>query len=140
MDIGKAFTFIGDDPKWGMKLLIGGGLIVLGYLALLTIVGWLFVFAIVLGYLVQLTRNVIVGEHQPLPEWAGWGTLMRDGFKAMTVSFVVLLPIVVLSLPLIIAGVALSTAAAPERAVSAPVWRSWATAWFSRPVRSRTCC
>ena len=113
MDIGKAFTFIGADPKWGTKLLIGGGLLVLGYLAFLTIIGWLFVFAIVLGYLTQLTRNIIVGEQQPLPDWVGWGTLMRDGFKAMAVSFVVLLPIVALGLPAIIAGVVLADSGYP---------------------------
>ena len=26
LDIGKAFTFVTDDPKWVTKVLIGGGL------------------------------------------------------------------------------------------------------------------
>src|SRR5689334_4077382 len=98
LDIGKAFTFIGDDPKWVTKLLIGGGLILAGFLAIFTVIGWIFVFAIVLGYLIQFCRNVIAGQPQPLPEWDNWGTKMTDGFKAIVVNLVYALPAIIISL------------------------------------------
>lgn len=98
MDIGKAFSFVTDDPKWVTKVLIGGGLILAGYLAIFTVIGWLFVFAIVFGYLVHLTRNVIAGEGQPLPEWANWGNLMVDGFKSFVVTLVLSLPLILVYL------------------------------------------
>jgi hypothetical protein len=109
-DIGKAFTFVTEDPRWVNKVLIGGGLIIAGLLAIFTIIGWLFVFAIVLGYLVQLTRNVIAGQERPLPEWADWGTLMGDGFKTFAVLLVLSLPIIVVAIIFSVPGAILSSA------------------------------
>src|SRR5919202_7087672 len=108
MDIGKAFTFVSEDPKWVNKVLIGGALIIAGILAIFTIVGWLFVFAIVFGYLVQLTRNVIAQQPQPLPEWTDFGALMVDGFKAFVVMLVMSLPAVLVTLVLVVPGAILS--------------------------------
>ena len=64
LDIGKAFTYVTEDPKWVSKVLIGGGLIIAGFL---TLVGWLFTLPVVGGYLILLLRNVIAGQPQPLP-------------------------------------------------------------------------
>jgi hypothetical protein len=108
-DIGKAFTFVTEDPRWVNKVLIGGGLIIAGILALVTIVGWLFVFAIVFGYLVQLTRNVIAGQERPLPEWANWGTLMSDGLKVFAVLIVLALPVIVVVLLFSVPGAVLNS-------------------------------
>lgn len=109
MDIGKAFTFLGEDPKWTTKLLIGGGLIIAGFLALFTVIGWIFVVAIILGYLVQLTRNVIAGQQRPLPEWANWGALMSDGFKVFVVILALVLPVFIIALIFSVPGSLLST-------------------------------
>jgi hypothetical protein len=92
LDIGKAFTFATEDPKWITKILIGGGLILAG---VITLIGWIFTGPVVLGYLVQLTRNVIAGNPQPLPEWDNWGERWVDGFKSWVVSIVYALPIIV---------------------------------------------
>lgn len=108
LDIGKAFTFLSDDPKWVTKLLIGGGLILAGFLAIFTVIGWIFIFAIVLGYLVQFCRNVIAGQPQPLPEWDNWGTKMTDGFKAIVVNLVYALPAILISLVFVLPGALLS--------------------------------
>ena len=67
MDIGKAFTFVGEDPKWVTKVLIGGGMLLFAIVLSITVIGGILVAAIVFGYLVQLTRNVIAGERTPLP-------------------------------------------------------------------------
>ncbi len=97
MDIGKAFTFVGEDPKWVTKVLIGGGMLLLAIVLSITVIGGILVGAIVFGYLVQLTRNVIAGERLPLPEWTNFGELFVDGLKAWVVSFVLALPLIVVS-------------------------------------------
>ncbi|MGN6673984.1 MAG: DUF4013 domain-containing protein [Thermomicrobiales bacterium] len=98
LDIGKAFTFVTDDPKWVTKVLIGGGLFIATLVLLLTVIGWIFVAAIIAGYLIQLARNVINGEAQVLPEWDNWGVKMTDGFKVIVVGIVYALPTILISL------------------------------------------
>ncbi len=109
MEIGAAFTFPGDDPRWARKLLIGGGLVLLGCVALPTLVGGLVVAALVLGYLARLTRNVSAGAPRPLPEWADWGGLLREGAGALAVALVALAPVVGLSLALLAGGLLLAS-------------------------------
>lgn len=94
LDIGKAFTFVSDDPKWLTKILIGGGLILAG---VITLIGWLFTGFVVLGYLVQVTRNVIAGNPQVLPEWDNWGERWMDGLKAWVVGLVCSIPLIVVA-------------------------------------------
>jgi hypothetical protein len=89
LDIGKAFTFPMEDQRWVAKLAIGGGLLLAGFI---TLIGWIFTVPVVLGYLVNLTRNVINGHPQPLPEWDNWGERWIEGFKAGVVAFVYYLP------------------------------------------------
>jgi hypothetical protein len=109
MDIGKAFTFIGDDPRWLTKLLIGG---VLGFavaLSIVTVIGWLVPLAIIYGYLVRLTRNVIAGEERPLPEWEDWGGLLRDGVGAFLPQLILGLALVPAMLVCLLPGIVLVT-------------------------------
>jgi hypothetical protein len=101
LDIGKAFTFVSDDPKWLTKILIGGGLILGG---LITLVGWIFTLPVVYGYAVIVTRNVIAGNPQPLPEWDNWGEKWLEGIKAWVVSLVCALPIIIVAVLFSIPG------------------------------------
>ena len=96
MDIGRAFTFVGEDPKWVTKVLIGGGLLLLAIVLGITVIGAILIGAIVFGYLVQLTRNVIGGKSEPLTEWTKFGELLIDGLKAWVVSFVLAWPLIVI--------------------------------------------
>lgn len=109
LDIGKAFTFLTDDPKWVTKVLIGGGLALAFLISFITIVGWIPIGLILTGYFIQLTRNVVNGEPQPLPEWDNWGERIVDGFKGWLVSFVYSLPAalvsIVFSVPAIISSI-----------------------------------
>jgi hypothetical protein len=98
LDIGKSFTFVGEDPDWIKKLAIGGALGLATIIAIVTIVGWIPLALIVIGYQVQLTRNVIAGNPRPLPEWDNWGERMLDGLKGWFVGFVFALPATILSL------------------------------------------
>lgn len=97
LDIGRAFTFFNEDPNGVKKVLIGGGLAVATFLAIFTVVGWIPLALILIGYTVQLTRNVIAGQQYPLPEWDNWGERLVDGFKAWLVGFVYSLPAAILS-------------------------------------------
>lgn len=109
MDIGKAFTFIADDPNWQTKLLIGGGIFLAASLLMFTFVGGIVCYAILFGYLLSLTRNVIEGRPQPLPEWGNWGVLMREGLKFFAVLLIIIAPVLILFMLLVIPGVALTT-------------------------------
>jgi hypothetical protein len=94
LDIGKAFTYMFEDKNWTTKVLIGGGLLLFG---IVTIVGWLFTYPVVYGYGIQVLRNVIAGNPQPLPEWDNWGERWMDGFKAWIVTLILALPIIIVN-------------------------------------------
>lgn len=87
-DFAKPFTFVFEDPRWLNKILIGG----LFYLAGFLIVGWFFI----LGYVARLTRNVVGGVAQPLPEWDDLGSFFSEGLRLFGVALLYILPMVLL--------------------------------------------
>jgi Protein of unknown function (DUF4013) len=93
-DFAKPFTYVFDDPRWLQKILIGG----LFYLAGFVLVGWFFIF----GYIAQVTRNVIAGAAEPLPEWDDLGNFFGEGLRLFAVMMVFILPVVVLCLTIMI--------------------------------------
>lgn len=97
LDIGRAFTFVTEDPKGINKVLIGGGIAIATVIAIITIVGWIPLALLIIGYNIQLARNVIAGEQYPLPEWENWGERIVDGLKGWLVGFVYALPATILS-------------------------------------------
>ncbi|MGC8782454.1 MAG: DUF4013 domain-containing protein [Anaerolineae bacterium] len=106
MDYGKAFTFMFEDPDWIRKLGVGT---VLGAVALLlspVLIG-LVPMIMILGYCLDVLRNVADGREYPLPEWEDWGGFLARGFKLLVAFFVWSLPIILISIPLII-GAALT--------------------------------
>jgi hypothetical protein len=78
MEVGRAVSFIFQDPRWVVKVLI------LGVLFLVPIIGWLLIG----GYLLRLIRNVIDGNPTPLPEWNDWGGDIAGGLKGFVVGFI----------------------------------------------------
>ncbi len=98
MDIGKSFGFVFEDKKWIEKVLIGG------ILMLVPILGSI----LMLGYAVELVRNVRKHEMEPLPEWDKWGEKITDGLKLLIIYFLWSLPLVILGfiimIPLAITG------------------------------------
>lgn len=89
MDIAKAFTFVGEDDEWLVKMGIG---------AVISLFSFLFFPAFLLaGYMVAVTRNVQNGLKQPLPEWDDWGRLFKDGLFVAIGQFVYTLPVWLLS-------------------------------------------
>jgi hypothetical protein len=89
MDIGKAFTYVFEDAKWLTKLLFAALFALLSTI----IIGVPFL----LGYQVELIRNVHRGDPQPLPEWSNLGAKFSEGLKLLVVVFVYALPLIVLA-------------------------------------------
>jgi hypothetical protein len=88
MDLGRAFGYVSEDERWITKLLIGGAVYIIG--AFLIFIGPL----ITLGYMIQTSRNIAMGNPRPLPEWDDWGTKLSEGFKAFVVALVYAVPLI----------------------------------------------
>jgi hypothetical protein len=92
MDIGKSFGFVFEDKNWIEKILIGG------ILMLIPILGPI----LMLGYSVELVRNVRKHEMEPLPRWDNWGEKIADGFKLFIIYILWSLPLIILSMVIVI--------------------------------------
>lgn len=77
-----------QDPRWITKIAIGG----LFYLAAFFLIGMFFI----MGYCARLTRNVIAGVPNPLPEWDELGEYFAEGFGLCVIAFAYMLPVIVL--------------------------------------------
>lgn len=109
-DLGKAFSFIFEDPQWLLKVVIAA------LFMLLSIFG-LGIF-VLLGYLIELTQRVMRHEQYPLPEWKDVGVKFVVGFKYFVVLFVYALPVIFLAVPLIVLT-AITAVAGSSQAMSA---------------------
>lgn len=87
MDFGLAFSYVFRDPAWVKKVLIAG------LLVLIPIIGW----AMILGYGLQIIRNVYQGSDPVLPEWTDFGNLLVSGIVAWVGLFIWLLPVTIIS-------------------------------------------
>lgn len=85
MDIGKAFTYVTEDPNWIMKILIGG------LVGLVPIVN----FA-ALGYMVTTLKNVADGQPQPLPEWSNFGDHFMKGLYVFVGYLIYFAPAIII--------------------------------------------
>jgi len=99
MDIGKSFTFVFEDEAWITKLLLAAAILLLGILfSWMLLIPLILALALLGGYSVAVTRQVIGGELSKLPEWDNWGELIADGFKVIVIGIVYALPIIIISL------------------------------------------
>lgn len=88
MDYAKAFTFARNDSDWLRKALIG---------LLMTILSPFVLPAfILLGYQLEITRGVMRGEDDRLPEWGDMSALLSEGFKLFVAQFAYALPVIAL--------------------------------------------
>ena len=86
MDFGLGFSYIFQDKEWFKKLILPG------LVLLIPIVGWM----ITLGWALRVTKNVISGVEEPLPDLDFGGDVIR-GFFAFLISFIYSLPVSALS-------------------------------------------
>lgn len=87
MNIGKAFSYIFEDQEWLTKV---------GLAALITLIPLIGTLA-VLGWMLEITRRVILNDAQPLPAWNDFGGYLSRGFMALVIAFVYALPLVVIT-------------------------------------------
>jgi Protein of unknown function (DUF4013) len=91
MDIARAFTYVFDDRDWVNKIGITAIITALSFLLTPLIVG-LLGWAALFGYLVELVRNVRLGNPQPLPRWDNFNRYVSNGFNVVTAFVVYNLP------------------------------------------------
>ena len=94
MDYGTAFSYITQDSDWLKKLAIGALLAFTG-IGLIVILGWS----------VEVTRRVIQGDPEVLPDWSNFGELAMNGVKLLVVGFVWMLPVILVNACLVGAGI-----------------------------------
>ena len=99
MDIGKSISFVFEDKKWIEKVLIGGLIMMFTVIFSWTIIVGVIGGALMLGYMVQLVRNVRQREEYPLPAWDDWGAKIGSGIKLWVIFFVWMLPLIIISFP-----------------------------------------
>ena len=86
MDIGLALSFVTQDRDWVKKIGIAA-------LLSITVIG-----AIpVLGWGVEISRRVIHGASEVLPDWSDFGGYITGGLKYFVVGLIWTLPLIILS-------------------------------------------
>ncbi|MFQ3319641.1 MAG: hypothetical protein ACI8UR_001196 [Natronomonas sp.] len=107
----EALDYPTRPPAGGRAVLIGGALLLLLFmlvvagslgpvyvlLSLLALLPWL----IVRGYYVQVVRTTIGHDYPTPPQFTEYGRLLSDGFKALVIAVLYVLPAVVVLGPLI---------------------------------------
>jgi hypothetical protein len=103
MDIGRAFSFVFEDENWIVKILIAAAILLAGVVfSWVLIIPLLLAFILVSGYSAEITRRVIRGNPDELPEWDDWGQFFGDGLKVWVIGIVYALPIIIVSICLAI--------------------------------------
>jgi len=89
MDVSTAAMFFRDDERWVSKLLIAAVLVFFSFL--------LIPIPFLVGYSLDVSRRVMNGDPEPLPEWDDWGRLFMDGLYVVIAQFVYTLPFWILA-------------------------------------------
>lgn len=84
MKIGKAISFIFDDPNWWKKLFIGT------LILLIPIIGWL----VVNGWRLEIIKRVAKDHPEPLPSFNEFGSYLSLGVKSFLVYIVYKSPLI----------------------------------------------
>jgi hypothetical protein len=116
MDYGKAFVFMFEDPNWVRKIVIGILVALLGIILSPILIGFIPLLMLV-GYTVDLVRNVVNRQEHPLPEWQDWGDLLIRGIKLAVAVFIWSLPAIIVAIPLSIGGTLMGNDSSGAQAV-----------------------
>jgi hypothetical protein len=116
MDIGKSFGYAFEDDQWIPKILIAAAILLGGILFFWVLFIPSILAALLLGgYGVEITRRVINGNSQVLPDWDNWGDLIIDGLKVWVIGIVYALPMILVGMCLGLPG-AIASENSPELA------------------------
>lgn len=98
MDIGKSFAFVFEDDQWITKILIAAAILLVGILfSWVLAIPLILAIALLSGYMVEVTRRVMAGQVDGLPEWDDWGALLTDGIKFLVIGIVYALPLIIIA-------------------------------------------
>ena len=92
MDFGLSFSFPFQDEEWVKKIVLTAVISLIPIIGQLALIGWL----------VELTRRVIRGDTEPLPDWADFGGILVLGLKMFAIGFVYALPLMFATIPMAI--------------------------------------
>lgn len=104
MDIGKSISFVFEDEQWLQKVLIGGLILLATIFFFWTVIGLFIGMGLLMGYGVDVLKNVRRGDPHPLPEWDNWGDKIVKGIKLMFVFFIWAIPVVIVLIPTSLLG------------------------------------
>lgn len=91
MNVSRAFFTPFDDPEWFNKLAITTVITLLALVFTPLFVG-LLGWAALMGYMVELVRNVRLGTKYPLPRWDNFNRHLSTGFNVLAAGVVYSLP------------------------------------------------
>lgn len=92
MDFGLAFSFPFQDEEWVKKILLTAVISLIPIIGQIALIGWM----------VELTRRVIRGDAEPLPDWADFGGILVLGLKMFAIGFVYAIPLMFVAIPMVI--------------------------------------
>ncbi len=92
MDFGLAFSFPFQDEEWVKKVVLTAVISLIPIIGQIALIGWL----------VELTRRVIRGDAEPLPDWADFGGILVLGLKMFAIGFVYAIPLMFMTIPMAI--------------------------------------
>lgn len=95
MNVSRAFFYVFDDPKWFNKLTITGVITALSLVLTPVFIGFLG-WAVLMGYVAELVRNVRLGVKYPLPAWGEFTPYFSSGVNILAAAIVYSLPNTVL--------------------------------------------
>lgn len=99
MEVGKSLTYLFEDDKWLKKFIIGGLILLVTGLLFWSVIALFIGGALILGYMVEIVRNVRKNAPEPLPEWDDLGGKFVTGIKLMGILFIWSLPLIILEAP-----------------------------------------
>lgn len=105
MDVGRAFTYVTEDPDWVSKVLVGGVIFLVSSLLSFLAIG-LVGFMALAGYYLEVIRRVHAGAPTPLPSWDDFGGYISRGFLLFVGALLWAVPLVLVAcIAFVIAGV-----------------------------------
>lgn len=92
MDIGRAFSYIFEDQEWLPKLLITAVVAFVGVITMPLLLLGLVAYAALLGFLVELIRNLRDNRPTPIPRWDNFSEKISKGASVMVAGILYGLP------------------------------------------------
>lgn len=91
MDIARAFTYVTEDENWQNKVIIT---LILGLIPIVNLA--------VIGWMLDLIRNMLDGYEKPMPDWDDLGSQIVDrivaGLMTAIAGFIYMLPLLVFAI------------------------------------------